>query len=135
MLLFLLFDLLNDFPDLPLCTLFKQNHRQGEGERRPRSETVPVRVCFRSVGFTVGLLTTSSCLWGLREGVFFFFTYLAGKKMPADFDDDLVFLIRSLVPRYDDLSAGEALQLVHLGTKSEASNYSSAPRLQRIELG
>lgn len=25
MLLFLLFDLLNDFPDLPLCSLFKQN--------------------------------------------------------------------------------------------------------------
>lgn len=37
--------------------------------------------------------------------------------MPTDFDDNLIFFIRSLVPRYDDLSAGEALQLVHLRTK------------------
>lgn len=56
--------------------------------------------------------------------------------MPTDFHHDLIFLIRSLVPRYDDLSAGEALQLVYLkkkkkSTPREASNYSSVPQLPR----
>lgn len=37
--------------------------------------------------------------------------------MPADFHDDLIFFVRCLVPRYNDLSARETLQLIHLRTK------------------
>lgn len=40
--------------------------------------------------------------------------YLAGKEMPADFHKDLVVLVRSLVPRYNDLCTRQVLQLVNL---------------------
>lgn len=40
--------------------------------------------------------------------------YLTSKKMPDDFHKHLVVLVRRLVSRDDDLSAGEILQLVHL---------------------
>lgn len=46
--------------------------------------------------------------------------------MPTDFHHDLIFLIRSLVPRYDDLSAGEALQLVYLKKKKR--------RLEKLQI-
>lgn len=40
--------------------------------------------------------------------------YLAGEEMPTDFHKHLVVLIRSLVPRYDDLRTRKVLQLVYL---------------------
>lgn len=41
-------------------------------------------------------------------------THLASEEMPTDFDKDLVILVRCLVPRHDDLCAGEVLQFIHL---------------------
>ncbi len=58
--------------------------------------------------------TTCASLQGLNPCFVLFFLYLAGKEMPTDFHEDLVVLVWSLVPRYDDLSARKVLQLVYL---------------------
>lgn len=48
--------------------------------------------------------------------------------MPTDFHKDLVVLIWSLVPRYDDLSTRAVLQLVYLEKKTHhlALNFTSS---------
>lgn len=57
-----------------------------------------------------------------------FLAYLAGKEMSTDFHKDLVVLVWSLVPRYDDLSTRQVLQLVYLKIKKKK-------RLQRSSCG
>lgn len=52
--------------------------------------------------------------------------YLAGKEMATDFHKDLVVLIWSLVPRYNDLSARAVLQLVYLEKKTLALNFNGS---------
>lgn len=47
--------------------------------------------------------------------------YLAGKEMPADFHKDLVILVWSLVPRYDDLSTRKVLQLIYLEEEEQTN--------------
>lgn len=51
--------------------------------------------------------------------------------MPADFHKDLVVLIWSLVPRYDDLGARTVLKLIYLEKKKkrEGFKFQHLPRL------
>ncbi len=53
-------------------------------------------------------------MWHFSGPYTLFVMYLAGKEMPTDFHKDLVVLVWSLVPRYDDLSTRKVLQLVYL---------------------
>lgn len=47
-------------------------------------------------------------------------SYLAGEEMPTDFHKDLVVLVRSLVPRYNDFSTRQVLELIHLETEASS---------------